>query len=62
MMDAGFAWKRLIVVLNYESQDEKKLREVLRFANAGGAITTTKRGAIPSLPAEDEVLKLIEGA
>jgi len=62
MMDTCFAWKHLIVVLNYESQDENKLREVLRFANASGAITTTKKGAIPSLPSEGEVLKLIEGA
>lgn len=48
--------------LNYEIQDETKLREVLRFANAGGAITATKKGAIPSLPTEEEVLKLIQGA
>ncbi|KAJ1703721.1 hypothetical protein LUZ63_003500 [Rhynchospora breviuscula] len=41
-------------------QDEKKLREVLSFANAGGAITTTKKGAIPSLPTEGEVLKLMQ--
>ncbi|XP_022158867.1 probable fructokinase-4 [Momordica charantia] len=32
--------------------DEKRLREVLRFANACGAITTTKKGAIPALPSE----------
>ncbi|KAJ4757970.1 pfkB-like carbohydrate kinase family protein [Rhynchospora pubera] len=43
-------------------QDENKLREVLSFANAGGAITTTKKGAIPSLPTEGEVLKLMQGA
>ncbi|EHA8590382.1 fructokinase-1 [Cocos nucifera] len=43
-------------------QDEKKLREVLRFANACGAITTTKRGAIPALPVEAEVLELLERA
>ncbi|KAJ3708203.1 hypothetical protein LUZ61_011908 [Rhynchospora tenuis] len=43
-------------------QDEKKLRDVLSFANAGGAITTTKKGAIPSLPTEGEVLKLMQGA
>ncbi|XP_008800140.1 fructokinase-1-like [Phoenix dactylifera] len=41
-------------------QDEKKLTEVLRFANACGAITTTKRGAIPALPKEAEVLELLE--
>ncbi|XP_078182337.1 fructokinase-1-like isoform X1 [Carex rostrata] len=43
-------------------QDEKKLREVLRFANGGGAITTTKKGAIPSLPTKEEILTLIQGA
>ncbi|KAJ4798835.1 pfkB-like carbohydrate kinase family protein [Rhynchospora pubera] len=43
-------------------QDENKLREVLSFANAGGAITTTKKGAIPSLPTEGEVLNLMQGA
>nr|XP_010909223.1 fructokinase-1 [Elaeis guineensis] len=43
-------------------QDEKKLREVLRFANACGAITTTKKGAIPSLPNESEVVQLLERA
>ncbi|XP_010907694.2 fructokinase-1-like [Elaeis guineensis] len=41
-------------------QDEKKLREVLRFSNACGAITTTKKGAIPSLPNESEVMQLLE--
>ncbi|XP_050387218.1 probable fructokinase-4 [Argentina anserina] len=32
--------------------DEPRLREVLKFANACGAITTTKKGAIPALPNE----------
>ncbi|KAI0528976.1 hypothetical protein KFK09_001521 [Dendrobium nobile] len=41
-------------------QDEKKLREVLRFANACGAITTTKKGAIPALPSLAEALALVE--
>ncbi|CAD5174317.1 fructokinase-1-like [Musa acuminata AAA Group] len=43
-------------------QDEKKLREVLRFANACGAITTTKKGAIPSLPNVAEAMRLFESA
>ncbi|URE13464.1 ribokinase [Musa troglodytarum] len=43
-------------------QDEKKLRELLRFANACGAITTTKKGAIPSLPNISEAMQLMEGA
>ncbi|XP_077226658.1 fructokinase-2-like [Tasmannia lanceolata] len=43
-------------------EDEGRLREVLKFANACGAITTTKKGAIPALPNEAEVLKLLHGA
>ncbi|KAL4290713.1 hypothetical protein GQ457_14G000560 [Hibiscus cannabinus] len=42
-------------------ENESKLREVLKFANACGAITTTKKGAIPALPAEAQVLALING-
>ncbi len=34
------------------------LEKVLRFANAVGALTTTKRGAIPALPTRAEALKL----
>ncbi|XP_052207406.1 probable fructokinase-4 [Diospyros lotus] len=41
--------------------EESKLREVLRFANACGAITTTKKGAIPALPTEPEVVSLLKG-
>ncbi|MQL74848.1 hypothetical protein Taro_007221 [Colocasia esculenta] len=41
-------------------QDEGKLRGLLRFANACGAITTTKKGAIPALPTELESLELIK--
>ncbi|CAJ2679083.1 pfkB family carbohydrate kinase [Trifolium pratense] len=43
-------------------EDEAKLREVLKFANACGAITTTKKGAIPALPTEADVLSLIKDA
>ncbi|OIW08677.1 hypothetical protein TanjilG_03353 [Lupinus angustifolius] len=43
-------------------EDEPRLREVLKFANASGAITTTKKGAIPALPTESDVLNLIKGA
>ena len=46
----------------FNSQNETKLREVLKFANACGAITTTKKGAIPALPVEADVLTLINGA
>lgn len=35
--------------------DDGALTELCRFANAVGAITTTARGAIPSLPTRDQV-------
>ena len=35
--------------------DEETLRAICRHANAVGAITTTKRGAIPALPTSQEV-------
>ncbi|KAK4803577.1 hypothetical protein SAY86_003394 [Trapa natans] len=40
-------------------EDEGRLREVLKYANACGAITTTKKGAIPALPAHPEVLSIM---
>lgn len=43
-------------------QDEQRLRAVLTFSNASGAITTTKKGAIPALPTETDVLNLVKGA
>lgn len=42
-------------------EDEVRLRKVLKYANACGAITTTKKGAIPALPNESEILELIKG-
>ena len=38
-----------------------RLRRVLLLANACGAIATTKKGAIPALPREEEVLGLLGG-
>ncbi|KAK6145793.1 hypothetical protein DH2020_019662 [Rehmannia glutinosa] len=43
-------------------QDEPRLREVLKYACACGAITTTKKGAIPALPTHSQVLTLLNGA
>lgn len=36
------------------------LEDTVRFANAVGALTVTKQGAIPSLPTKDEVKSFIE--
>ncbi len=38
-----------------------ELRELCRFANAVGALTTTVRGAIPALPTRAEVAALLAG-
>ncbi|XVF72199.1 hypothetical protein PTKIN_Ptkin12aG0100900 [Pterospermum kingtungense] len=40
--------------------DEKKLKEALVFANACGAISTTVKGAIPSLPDRSQAQKLLK--
>lgn len=40
--------------------DEKKLKEALVFANACAAISTTQKGAIPSLPDTPQAQKLIK--
>ncbi|XP_073148655.1 fructokinase-2-like [Henckelia pumila] len=42
-------------------QNEPKLKEVLKYACACGAITTTQKGAIPALPTHSQVLTLING-
>ncbi|KAK3447288.1 hypothetical protein EUGRSUZ_A02848 [Eucalyptus grandis] len=43
-------------------KDEERLREALLFANACGAVTVTKRGAIPALPTKEAVLSLLTQA
>ena len=37
----------------------KPLQEVLQWANAAGALSTTKAGAQPSMPTKDELLAFI---
>jgi fructokinase len=53
----GFVAGLLKGLLNYPeaSQDELHLREICRYANAVGALTTTRRGAIPALPTHQQV-------
>ncbi|KAG6605685.1 probable fructokinase-7 [Cucurbita moschata] len=43
-------------------QDEQRLRDALRFANACGALTVTERGAIPALPTKEAVENLLSKA
>lgn len=42
--------------------DEAALRAALRFANAAGALTTTRRGAIPALPTRQAIDALLAAA
>jgi len=53
----GFVAGLLKGLLDYPQADrnEAQLREICRYANAVGAITTTERGAIPALPTADRV-------
>ncbi|MDE6621820.1 MAG: carbohydrate kinase [Lachnospiraceae bacterium] len=50
-------------VLEYglENLDEQKLTQMLTFANAAASIVTTRKGALRVMPAEDEVLSLVNG-
>lgn len=43
-------------------EDELRLKEALKYACACGAITTTKKGAIPALPDHSQVLALMNDA
>ncbi|KAK4433808.1 Fructokinase-2 [Sesamum alatum] len=40
-------------------EEEGRLKQVLRYACACGAITTTKKGAVPALPTHSQVLTLL---
>lgn len=40
-------------------EDPAALTRALRFANAAGALATTKRGAIPALPTREEIAALL---
>lgn len=57
----GAALSRLVDYdLKIETLDEAKCMELLRFANAAASLATTKRGAIPAMPSEKEILQLLD--
>lgn len=43
-------------------RDQAQMREICRYANAVGALTTTQRGAIPALPSAASVQEYMEQA
>lgn len=46
--------------LRFEEITEEHLKNIARFANAAGALTTTKLGAIPALPNREQVLRFLD--
>lgn len=40
---------------NILSLNKKEMKDILRFANAAGALTATKKGVIPSLPTKKQI-------
>ncbi len=59
----GFVAGMLVGMLDYASTEGGYLahaRDVVRFANAVGALTTTQKGAIPALPTRQQVEAFIQ--
>jgi len=50
-----------LLEIGFQLDPFEKLTDVLRLANAVGALTTTKRGAIPALPTRSAVEALMKG-
>jgi fructokinase len=56
----GFVAGLLVGLLDYGDDYRDHMNEILRFANAVGALTTTKRGAIPALPTRAAVESFLQ--
>ncbi|WP_277679626.1 carbohydrate kinase family protein [Gracilibacillus dipsosauri] len=44
----------------FENLEVEKLEKAIRFANAAGALTATRKGGIPALPELEEILELVQ--
>ncbi|GAB4340266.1 MAG: carbohydrate kinase [Phototrophicales bacterium] len=55
----GFVAGLLVGLLENPDSYAHDLPKILAFANAVGALTTTKRGAIPALPTRDQVMAFL---
>lgn len=58
----GFVAGMLVSILEYGSGYIEQLEQILRFANAVGALTTTQYGAIPALPTRAAVDAFLQSA
>lgn len=58
---AAMLWKMSeLNITDLSALTDLDMINIFRFANAAGAITTTRRGAIPALPVADEVEMLLK--
>lgn len=55
LLEKNVSVSQLITILQEENQD------ILSYANASGALTTTGKGAISSLPTKEDIYQLIKG-
>ena len=51
-----------ILDTDISSLDENKLTEILKFANSGASLITTRKGALKIMPSKDVILNLIENS
>lgn len=58
-VDTTAAGDAFTAALTYEYLRSGSIRSACKYANAVGALTVTKRGAIPSLPTEKQVIDFI---
>jgi len=56
----GFVAGLLVGLLDHGADYRDHMNEILRFANAVGALATTKRGAIPALPTRAAVESFLQ--
>jgi len=61
VIDTTAAGDVFMGALAYGLSQGKSIREVLKFANAAGALATTKLGAQPSLPQREELDRFLKG-
>ncbi|MBD0380220.1 carbohydrate kinase family protein [Paenibacillus sedimenti] len=54
----GFLYGWMDRKIGFETLNEEDLRTMIRFANAAGALATTRRGAIPAMPTLEEIRKV----
>ena len=59
-VDTTAAGDSFTAALTYEYLRSGNIKSACKYANAVGALTVTKRGAIPSLPKENEVIDFIK--